>query len=143
MHSAGSITALLADDHVEFREMLKQFLESKHVKVIGEANDGAEAIRMSRLLHPDLVLMDISMPHLDGFSAAGRIKAEREETAVVMVTMYSDSRYRQEADAIGVDGFLSKDSLAEKLPQLLEDLSTELREKRRKRIGELRDKREQ
>jgi DNA-binding NarL/FixJ family response regulator len=78
---------------------------------VGEAEDGAEAIRLVHLLQPDIVLMDLVMPQVNGLEALRRIKAERPETKVIIMTVHTEDAYRRTAEASGTDAFLLKKTL--------------------------------
>ena len=103
------IRILLADDHDLVREGLSSLLATDpDVTVVGEATTGAEAIELTRKLAPDLVLLDIRMPDLDGLQAVAAIKRERPQTAVLMVTMYEDPGYLVKAIGAGATGYVLK-----------------------------------
>lgn len=105
------IRVLLADDHTLVRKGLRSLLEDlPEVEVVGEAGDGAEAVRLVSTLHPDIVLMDIAMPILNGLAAAQRITAEWAETRVVILSMNATEEYVFQALKIGVHGYLRKDA---------------------------------
>jgi DNA-binding NarL/FixJ family response regulator len=78
---------------------------------VGEAEDGAEAISLVQLLRPDIVLMDFVMPRVNGLEALRRIKAERPETKVIIMTVHTEDAYRRTAEANGTDAFLLKKTL--------------------------------
>jgi len=85
------ITALIVDDDLTFRRAVKQLLESApEVRVVGEATDGEEALQLAQTLRPDVVLMDITMPRMDGLEATRRIKAERPEVKVIVLTVHNE-----------------------------------------------------
>jgi DNA-binding NarL/FixJ family response regulator len=103
------ITILLADDHNLFREGLAGILNSQpDMQVIGQANDGLEAILMAEDLKPDLVLMDIQMPGCDGLEAARKIKRDSSEIVVVMLTVRDEDEKLFEAIKCGAQGYLLK-----------------------------------
>ena len=79
--------------------------------VVGEAEDGAEAIRLAQALRPDLILLDLVMPQVNGLEALRWIKAARPETKIIMVTVHVEDAYRQAAEASGADAFLLKKTL--------------------------------
>src|SRR5918998_2999224 len=88
---ARPIRVLLADDHAVFRQGLRQLLElDDDLAVVGEAATGEEAQALVRELRPDVVLMDINMPDLDGIAATQAIRAARPQTQVIMLTMYGE-----------------------------------------------------
>ena len=99
---------LIVDDHAVFRASLKTLLEARKVDVVGQARDGLEALEQARLLHPDLILMDIQMPRCDGLAATRLIKAELPEIKIVMLTMAEDDANLFEAIKSGATGYLFK-----------------------------------
>lgn len=113
-------TILIVDDDQGFREMVKRLLEREPgVSVVGEAGDGEEAVRLARELQPDVILMDIAMPRVDGLEATRRIKAERPEAKVIILTIHNEEAYRRAAAESGADVFLPKKTLmADLLPTI-------------------------
>jgi DNA-binding NarL/FixJ family response regulator len=79
------------------------------IEVVGEARDGEQAIRKAREIEPDLVLMDLKMPHVNGLSATRTLKREMPALKVIIITLYGDQEYREAAKGSGADGFLTKD----------------------------------
>lgn len=114
------VTILIVDDDQGFREMVKRLLEREpEVSVVGEAGDGEEAVQRARELRPDVILMDIAMPRVDGLEATRRIKAERPETKVLILTIHNEEAYRRAAQESGADVFLPKKTLmADLLPAI-------------------------
>ena len=105
-----SIKILLVDDHAIFRQGLSAlFARVPEFTVVGEAGDGREAVDKAMTLSPDVILMDIMMPVLDGIAAMQRIKALKPTIEVVMLTMYQNESYQREAFAAGARGYLLKD----------------------------------
>jgi len=105
------IRVLLADDHKLIRGGLRLLLEQQpDLTVAGEANDGREAVALAKSLKPDVVVMDIGMPNLNGIEAALQITQAHPEIAVVMLSMHSDESYVLRALRSGARGYLLKDS---------------------------------
>ncbi|PYE54451.1 response regulator [Deinococcus yavapaiensis] len=109
------IRVLLADDHALFRQGLRSLLESEGLRVIGEATNGREAIRYAAETHPDVILMDIQMPDLDGVKATQAILEIDPTARVIMITMYRQDRYVFEAVKAGARGYILKDADASAL----------------------------
>jgi DNA-binding NarL/FixJ family response regulator len=106
-----SVRVLLADDQPLIRAGFRMLLEEQpDISVIGEAADGAEAVRLTRQLHPDVVLMDVRMPGTDGIEATRRIVAETPESRVLVLTTYDLDEYAFTALRYGASGFLLKDA---------------------------------
>ncbi|UCV01722.1 response regulator [Dechloromonas denitrificans] len=104
-----AIRILLADDHKILREALKGILEREHdIALVGEANDGAETIKLTREVHPDIVLMDIGMPVMGGIEAARTLLAEQPELKVIALSTYSDRRIVLQMLDAGARGYIVK-----------------------------------
>lgn len=107
---------LLADDHKIMREGLRALLEKQHdIQVIAEAENGLDAVRLTHRLKPDLVIMDIGMPGLNGVEATRQIVAEVPGVKVIALSMHSDRRFVIEMLKVGASGYLLKDSASEEL----------------------------
>lgn len=108
----ASIRVLIADDHRDFRRVVHEFLERiPNVSVVGEATNGGEAVQQVEVLIPDVVLMDISMPLMNGLEATRIIKQRWPSTKVLIATTYDDPTYRMQALEARADGFILKGSL--------------------------------
>jgi len=111
---------LLVDDHLLFRKGLMRLLDVQpDFNVVGEAQDGLEAIEEARRLRPDVALMDISMPNCDGLEATRRIKAQMPDVKVVMLTVSDDEQDLVTAVKYGADGYLLKDLQPDELYEQL------------------------
>jgi two-component system response regulator NreC len=105
------IRILLADDHKLMRGGLRVLLEQQgDLMVVGEASDGREAVALATSLKPDVLVMDIGMPNLNGIEAAGQITQSQPRIALVMLSMHSDESYVLRALKAGAKGYLLKDS---------------------------------
>ncbi|MBI3551535.1 MAG: response regulator transcription factor [Elusimicrobia bacterium] len=103
------VRVLIADDQTLFREGIKDLLENERiVEVVGEAADGNEAVRMAKKLKPDVILMDIKLPHLDGVSATRIIRKECPNTNVLILSSFEDEAHVMESIQAGANGYLSK-----------------------------------
>jgi two-component system response regulator NreC len=111
---------LLADDHVTVRHGLKLLIESQpDMKVVAEASDGNAAIESAMALKPDVVVMDISMPGMNGLVATRKLKQRQPATAIVTLTRHSDDAYLQELLRAGVSGYVLKQSAPTELLQAI------------------------
>lgn len=99
---------LIVDDEPLLRLDLKEMLKQANYEVVGEATDGFEAIAMSKELEPDLIIMDIKMPLLDGLTASKKIMAEGTTSGIILLTAYSDDTFIQKAKEFGALGYLIK-----------------------------------
>jgi DNA-binding NarL/FixJ family response regulator len=116
MTSPQKITLLLAEDHVVVREGLHALLQmNERFSVVGEARTGREAREMARTLQPDVVLMDIAMPTLNGLEAARQILAANPVAKVIVLSAHSDEAYVERMLEVGVTGFLAKQASIETL----------------------------
>ena len=103
------LTALLVDDHTMLRQGLRRGLEAEGIVVVGEAADGEAAVRLAMELRPDVVLMDVSMPNVDGVEATRRIMQIDARQRIVMLTMHMDRAVVEQALRAGAVGYLTKD----------------------------------
>jgi two-component system, NarL family, response regulator NreC len=111
-----SIRVLLVEDHTLVRSGVRSLLEaSNEVQVIGEAANGREAVDLSRQLSPELVLMDVAMPELNGIEAARQIRAAQPDVRVVMLSMHEDQQYVFESLKAGANGYVLKASAFQEL----------------------------
>lgn len=115
-----AIKILIADDHKIVRDGLRQMLENQGgYEVAAEAENGRKALQLARKHHPDIVIMDISMPDLNGVDAARQLLAENSDIRVIALSMHSDKQYVDQMLTAGVKGYLLKDCAFEELNQAL------------------------
>ncbi|MGN9166266.1 response regulator [Tissierellaceae bacterium HCP3S3_D8] len=106
----GIINIMIADDHTLFREGIKEIVRnSKDIKVIAEASNGVDAIDTSALYKPDIILLDIVMPKMDGLQVLRKIKDLGIKSKVIILSSYSSKNYIIDAIKIGANGYLTKD----------------------------------
>lgn len=114
---------LLAEDHTIVRQGLRKLIEEKTIDVVGEVENGEEALARTIELDPDVVIMDISMPLMRGIEATKRIKREAPRTRVIILTIHSEEKYLHEALEAGADGYVVK---GEDVSVLMEAIETVL-----------------
>ena len=105
-----SVSVVLVDDHTMLRQGLRRALEAEGIKVLGEASNGADGVQVALAMRPDVVLMDVSMPSVDGIEATRRLIAADSEMRVVMLTMHIDREVFDRALKAGAVGYVTKDS---------------------------------
>ena len=116
-----SITVLLAEDHVITRQGIRRLLEDEPgLEVIGEARDGEEAVQMATEMKPDVVLMDIAMPKLNGIEATRQIKLTHPSTAVLILSAYDDDEYVFALLKAGAAGYLLKNVSGDELTRAIQ-----------------------
>ena len=119
MHE-GRITVLIADDHQLFREGLRKILSmTSDIEVVGEASDGQSALKQVERLHPDVVLMDINMPVLNGVEATKKIHALYPETKVIILSIHDDEQYVYRSLSHGASGYVLKEIDSDTLVQAI------------------------
>jgi DNA-binding NarL/FixJ family response regulator len=107
----NKIRVLVADDHGVVRKGLRFLLaQEADIEVVGEAEDGREVVKMANELTPNVVIMDVAMPHLNGIDAAAQIMKHNSRMGIVMLSMYQDEEYLIRALSAGAKGYLLKDS---------------------------------
>jgi DNA-binding NarL/FixJ family response regulator len=115
-HMAEEIRVVLADDHPTMRKGLRLSLEEdRGLKIVAEASDGEEALAVIRKLHPQIAVLDIDMPKLDGLAVARTLAKDRSETAVIFLTLHADEHLFREAINLGSKGYILKDSATEEI----------------------------
>lgn len=113
----AAVRVVIADDHPVVREGLRAMLKAPGVTVVGEARNGAEVVERVREVKPDVVLMDVKMPTMDGIAATQAIKEESAGTSVIMITSFETKDYLRRAIAAGAAGYLIKGASRETLIQ--------------------------
>ncbi|NWF84275.1 MAG: response regulator transcription factor [Bryobacteraceae bacterium] len=122
--STNRIRVLLADDHSLVRKGFRRMLEDDpEIEVVGEAANGPAAIEAALQLEPQVIVMDLAMPELDGIQATSQILKHRPSTAVLILSMYSEETYVRNAFAAGARGYLLKNALEVDLPYAIKELA--------------------
>ena len=123
------IRVLLADDNPTFLAAVRQFLSAlPGTEVVGEAHNGREAMELAAGLHPDLVLLDIGMPELNGLEAARRMQQWQAPPFIVFLSMHNGQAYRDAARQVGAAGFISKADFVDELPRMIETVEERMRQ---------------
>ncbi|MDG4548985.1 MAG: response regulator transcription factor [Candidatus Contendobacter sp.] len=123
-----TITVLLADDHVLFRQGLALLVrEQRGWEIVGEAGDGAEAVALAQARRPQIAVLDVEMPGVNGIEAARRIRQVSPETRVVALSMYGDAYYQQQMFAAGASAYVLK---SEAIADLVDAIQVALRGER-------------
>jgi two-component system, NarL family, response regulator NreC len=118
-----AIRVLLADDHVLVRQGLKSLLEREKFQVVAEASDGQEVIHLAETLHPDIAVIDISMPTLNGIDAARELARSCPKTKVILLTQHEEEQYIYEALQARVKGYVLKSQVASDLVHAMQQVS--------------------
>jgi len=118
------ITVLIAEDHPDVRRELRALLETeKDIQVVGEAGNGHQAVTFASKLCPDVVVMDISMPQLDGFVATRRIRQTTASTKVLVLSIHREPEYVEQAASVGASGYVFKDAAIRLLPDAIRSVT--------------------
>lgn len=121
---SGPIRIVVADDHTLLRNGIRAIIEDQpDIQVVGEAEDGREALRLARQLRPNVILMDIAMPLLNGLEATRQIKREHPEINVLVLTMYDHEEYFWQVIEAGASGYLVKRAAASELVSAIRAVS--------------------
>ena len=118
-----SLRILLADDHPIVRQGLKVLLEREGFTVVGEASDGREAVRLTQECGPDIALLDLTMPMLNGIDAGRAILQTSPKTKIILLTMHAEDHHVLEALRAGFKGYVLKTKAAEELVQAIQEVS--------------------
>jgi DNA-binding NarL/FixJ family response regulator len=125
MTTSKQITVLLAEDHAIVRQGLCSLLQADgHFNVVGQARTGREAVAMAESLKPEVILMDIAMPGLNGLQATQQILAHSPLAKVIILSAHSDDEYIERTTAAGVSGFLEKQTSAEILTKAIREVAS-------------------
>jgi two-component system response regulator NreC len=120
----NTVKLVLADDHAIFREGLRALLERwPEVEIVGEANDGVEAVDLARRLRPDVIVMDIGMPRMNGLEATKLITRELPDIKILILTIHATDEHFFEALAAGASGYVLKEAASDVLKSALQALS--------------------
>lgn len=120
----SKIRVLLADDHSLVRKGFRRMLEDDpEIEVVGEAATGPQAVEEAERLKPQVVVLDLAMPELDGIQVASQILKKQPETGILMLSMYSEDAYVRNAFAAGVKGYLLKNALEVDLPYAIKEIA--------------------
>ena len=120
-----AIRLLLADDHRMLREGLHRSMDEEGFDVVGEASDGEEAVELTASLRPDVVLMDVTMPDVNGVEATRRIHVDHPEVRIVMLTMHADEEVIAAAIRAGASGYLVKDCSTDEIADAVRQVMNE------------------
>ena len=118
------LRVLIADDHRLFAEALEAILTTdERIEVVGQAGDGEEAVELARTLDPDVVLMDVSMPVLDGFEATREIRSASDDVRVLMLTGSNSRADVDRSREAGASGYVTKDRIASELVETIVEVT--------------------
>ncbi len=119
-----SIRVLLADDHTVIRDALSLLLNTQtDIEIVGQAEDGRQAVALARELHPDVAVLDISMPHIDGLQAVQLIRTESPQTQALILTMHDSDAHFFRALEAGAAGYVFKKAASEELLQAIRQIA--------------------
>jgi DNA-binding NarL/FixJ family response regulator len=122
--TAQKITVLLADDHDLVREGLKILLDFEDdIEIVADARDGVEAVALAKQFRPDVVVMDLTMPNMNGIEATRQILASLPETKLLIVSAEGDKDRIEESLAVGAVGYISKESSLMEVPTAIREIS--------------------
>jgi DNA-binding NarL/FixJ family response regulator len=118
-----TIKVLIVDDNAKFIKSVKKLLSNEQdIEVIGEAREGKEAILKAKELKPDIVLMDVRMPEMNGLESTASIKQMMPEVKIIILTIYDIDEYREAAITSGASGYIIKKSMRNELVQTIREV---------------------
>jgi DNA-binding NarL/FixJ family response regulator len=118
-----SIRTLVVDDSAAALHSICLFLKLQpNINIVGTARDGRQGLTSARALHPDLVLLDVQMPLMNGIEAATRLRQDMPGTRIIMVTVHDSPEVREACRECGADAFIAKEHLDEEFPAIVEDI---------------------
>jgi len=117
------VRIVLADDHVLVRQGLRSLLEREKFQVVAEASDGQEAVRLTETHHPDIAVIDISMPILNGIDTVRELGRSCPKTKTILLTQHEEDQYIREALEVGVKGYVVKNQVASDLVHAIQQVS--------------------
>jgi DNA-binding NarL/FixJ family response regulator len=121
--SERNMKILIADDHSIVREGLKSLIDKQRaMEVVGEAEDGQTAIQLTKELMPDIVIMDVSMPNLNGIEATREILSHKPDTKIIILSMYTDKHIVKESLEAGASGYILKSNLLDELLKAMKSI---------------------
>jgi DNA-binding NarL/FixJ family response regulator len=124
MDSDNQISIVIADDSHEFRSILRLFLEStRGISVIGEARDGEEALSLTQTLEPDILLLDLRMPRMDGFEVLDHLQKVDSSPDVIVLTSHVDLYYEKQVLSRGASRYISKGGAPDQLIQIIQEVA--------------------
>ncbi len=115
-----SIKVVVADDQVLIRQGIASMLKGQEIEIVAEASNGVEAIEKALEYRPNVLLMDVMMPELDGLDALEKLRDQSPQTRVVMMSAYDNPTYMARSVALGADGFILKDSTAQEFSSAIQ-----------------------
>jgi two-component system, chemotaxis family, chemotaxis protein CheY len=134
------IRTFLVDDSADFLESAAQFLAADpQIEIVGRSLSGSEAVAEVAVLRPDLVIMDLAMPGVNGLEATRAMKAQARSPQVIILTLYDAPEYREAATAVGADAFLPKSEFGEQLVAMIHELNTASAQSRANREERMKD----
>jgi DNA-binding NarL/FixJ family response regulator len=126
---------LIVDDSADFRSLLREVADANQYRVVGEAENGKEALSMIPGTDPNIVLLDVSMPVMGGFETARNLKKLAPELVIIFVSQHTGTEYMDEAFRLGARGYIVKSAIASELPEALECVQNNQTYRPRRRSG--------